>query len=199
MGTHAVDECDAGRHGARRNSTPPRYAEGLCGCGMLLAATFTSGDRCWLRSLFGGGDGGRGAKFGLPNGPHAGQPSTLYLVLIYLNISLERLVRLAHSRAGGPRARAAVDRVRYGRNRSCSCPSEFVAHHVQCLSKAAVVFDAKSIKEWAVSLKSIKQRVSRIVCHAIWPTTATATTATASAVAGVGVAHACGQNGGVGA
>eukprot|EP00962_Isochrysis_galbana_P005674 scaffold1527_cov101-Isochrysis_galbana.AAC.4 len=62
----------------------------------------------------------------------------------------------------GPRAKGqgAVDRTRYGRHRSC--PSEFVVHHVQRLSKAAVVFDAKYIQEGAVSLK---QRVCVCVRH----------------------------------
>eukprot|EP00962_Isochrysis_galbana_P041077 scaffold14997_cov167-Isochrysis_galbana.AAC.2 len=64
---------------------------------------------------------------------------------------MDELGRLAR-RSKGP---GAVDRTRYGLHRSC--PQCFVVHHMQRLSKAAVVFvfvfDAKAIKKGAISLK----------------------------------------------
>jgi len=61
-----------------------------------------------------------------------------------------------------------------------STSPEFVVHHVQRLSEAAVVFDAKSIKEKEGAV-SLKQRV----CH-VSPT-AVAVGGVATHVANVGV------------
>jgi hypothetical protein len=69
--------------------------------------------------------------------------------------TMGELVRLAR-RSAGP---GAVDRTRYGRHRSC--PRTFVVHHMQRLSKAAVVFDAKAIKIGAVALKQRASNVRR--------------------------------------
>eukprot|EP00962_Isochrysis_galbana_P017303 scaffold4976_cov131-Isochrysis_galbana.AAC.4 len=60
---------------------------------------------------------------------------------------MDELGRLAR-RSKGP---GAVDRTRYGLHGAC--PQCFVVHHMQRLSKAAVVFDAKAIKKGAISLK----------------------------------------------
>eukprot|EP00962_Isochrysis_galbana_P038066 scaffold13448_cov109-Isochrysis_galbana.AAC.5 len=65
---------------------------------------------------------------------------------------MDELGRLAR-RSKGP---GAVDRTRYGLHRTC--PQCFVVHHMQRLSKAAVVFDAKAIKKGAISLK-------QLACH----------------------------------
>ena len=66
-----------------------------------------------------------------------------------LEETMDELGRLAH-RSKGP---GAVDRTRYGQHRSVRTASSFIVHHMQRLSKAAVIFDAKAIKKGAISLK----------------------------------------------
>ncbi|WP_289460306.1 hypothetical protein, partial [Klebsiella pneumoniae] len=86
--------------------------------------------------------------------------------------TMDELGRLAR-RSKGP---GAVDRTRYGLHRSC--PQCFVVHHMQRLSKAAVVFDAKAIKKGAISLK-------QQACH-IRPAAVMGAIAAANAVRGGG-------------